>query len=137
MLSASPPSIRPRLIDGRSNISDDSRLNGSVSITRNVSIAFSTALSPSHGVELCAARPCTTIRIASTPLAWIPMCRLVGSPVIAKSPPSPRATTASVERSSISSDSSSGTHTKRTRTRAGAATSCTAQSIAANPPFMS
>ena len=43
------------------------------------------------------------------------MCMLVGSPVIAKSPPSPRATTASVERSSISSDSSSGTHTSRTR----------------------
>ena len=38
------------------------------------------------------------------------MCRSVGSPVIAKSPPSPRATSESVERSSSSSDSSSGTH---------------------------
>ena len=90
LLSASPPSIRPRLIDGRSNISEDSRLNGSDSIARNTSIAFSTALSPSHGVELCAARPWTTIRITSTPLASTPMCMSVGSPVIAKSPPSPR-----------------------------------------------
>ena len=64
-------------------------MNGSVSIARNTSIAFSTALSPSHGVELCAARPWTTIRITSTPLACTPMCRSVGSPVIAKSPPRP------------------------------------------------
>jgi hypothetical protein len=34
--------------------------------------------------------------IASTPLASTPMCRLVGSPVIAKLPPSPRLTTPSV-----------------------------------------
>ena len=116
LLSASPPWIRPRLIEGRSNISDDSRENGSDSIARNTSIAFSTALSPSHGVELCAARPRTSISIASTPLASTPMCRLVGSPVIAKSPPRPRLTTPSLDASSISSDSSSGTHTSRTRT---------------------
>ncbi len=85
-LIASPPRIRPRLIDGRSNISDDSRVKGSVSMPRKTSTAFSTALSPSHGVEPCAERPLTSIRIASTPFAWIPMCRLVGSPVIAKSP---------------------------------------------------
>ena len=57
LLSASPPWIRPRLIDGRSNSSVDSLENGSDSIARNTSMAFSTALSPSHGVELCAARP--------------------------------------------------------------------------------
>ena len=86
MLSASPPEIRPRLIEGRSNRSDDSRANGSVSIWRNTSIAFSTALSPTHGVEPCAALPVTSMRMASTPLAWMPMCMSVGSPVIAKSP---------------------------------------------------
>ena len=58
---------------------------------RKTSSAFSTALSPSHGVEPCAARPWTSRRIASTPLAWTPMCRSVGSPVIAKSPRRPRA----------------------------------------------
>ena len=109
LLIASPPWIRPRLIDGRSNISDDVRLNGSDSIARNTSTALSTALSPSHGVELWAARPWTSIRIASTPLASTPMCMSVGSPVIAKSPPSPRLTATSVARSSSSSDSSSGT----------------------------
>ena len=57
LFSASPPLIRPRLIDGRSNSSEDSRENGRVSIRRNTSMAFSTALSPSHGVEPCAARP--------------------------------------------------------------------------------
>ena len=77
------------MIDGRSNISEDSRLKGSDSIARKTSIALSTALSPSHGVELWAARPWTTIRITSTPLAWMPMCMSVGSPVIAKSPPRP------------------------------------------------
>ena len=91
MLSARPPSILPRLIEGRSNISEDSRANGSDSMLRNASIAFSTALSPSHGVELWAARPSTSIRIASTPLASTPICMSVGSPVIAKSPVRPRA----------------------------------------------
>ncbi len=116
LLSASPPSIRPRLMEGRSNISEDSRENGSDSMARNTSIALSTALSPSQGVELWAARPRISISMASTPLASMPMCRLVGSPVIAKSPPRPSATTASVERSSISSDSSSGTTTSLTLT---------------------
>ena len=60
------------------------------------------------------------------------MCMSVGSPVIAKSPPSPRATIASVERSSISSDSSSGTQTSRTRTRSCSATSFSAHIIAAS-----
>ena len=78
--------IRPRLIDGRSNSSDDSRVNGIDSIARNTSTALSTALSPSHGVEPCAERPLTSSRSPSTPLAWMPMCRLVGSPVMAKSP---------------------------------------------------
>ena len=89
LLSASPPWMRPRLIDGRSNSSEDSRENGRVSIRRKTSIAFSTALSPSHGVEPWAARPLTTMRHASTPLAWMPTCRPVGSPVMAKSPTKP------------------------------------------------
>ena len=57
LLNASPPTIRPRLIDGRSNSSEDSRLNGRVSIRRKTSWAFRIALSPSHGVEPCAAVP--------------------------------------------------------------------------------
>ena len=56
---------------------------------RNTSIAFSTALSPTQGVEPWAALPVTSMRMASTPLAWMPMCMLVGSPVMAKSPRSP------------------------------------------------
>ena len=83
---ASPPTIRPRLIDGRSNRSEDSRANGRLSIWRKMSIAFSTALSPTQGVEPCAAVPVTSTRIASTPFAWMPMWRSVGSPVMAKSP---------------------------------------------------
>ena len=137
LLSASPPWIRPRLIDGRSNSSEDSRENGKVSIRRKTSIAFSTALSPSHGVEPWAARPRTTIRQASTPLAWTPTCSPVGSPVIAKSPTKPWRTISSVERVSMSSDSSSGAHRKRTRTRVSVATSCSAHIIAASAPFMS
>ena len=86
LLKASPPSMRARLIDGRSKRSEDSRLNGSVSIRRKASWALRIALSPSHGVEPCAATPLTTARTASTPLAWMPMCRSVGSPVSAKSP---------------------------------------------------
>ena len=86
LLSASPPRIRLRFTDGRSNMSDDSRAKGSVSIWRKMSKALSTALSPTHGVEPCAALPVTSIRMASTPLAWMPMCMSVGSPVIAKSP---------------------------------------------------
>ena len=78
--------MRPRLIEGRSNRSEDSRANGSDSIWRNTSTAFSTALSPTHGVEPCAAVPPTSIRMASTPLASTPTCRSVGSPVMAKSP---------------------------------------------------
>jgi hypothetical protein len=85
LLSASPPMIRPRLMEGRSNSSDDSRVNGSVSILRKTSIALSTALSPSHGVDPWAERPVTCSRMASTPLASTPMCRSVGSPVMAKS----------------------------------------------------
>ena len=62
LFGASPPTIRPRLIDGRSNSSDDSRENGIDSIRRKTSTAFTIALSPSHGVEPCAARPWTRIR---------------------------------------------------------------------------
>ena len=86
LFGASPPMIRPRLTDGRSKSSEDSRVKGMDSIRRKTSIAFRTALSPSHGVEPCAEVPKTMIRSASTPLAWTPTCRLVGSPVIAKSP---------------------------------------------------
>ena len=59
LLKASPPSMRARLIDGRSKRSEDSRLKGSVSIRRNASWALRIALSPSHGVEPCAAVPTT------------------------------------------------------------------------------
>ena len=52
---------------------------------RKVSWALRMALSPSHGVEPWAAVPLTSTRRARTPLAWMPMCRSVGSPVIAKS----------------------------------------------------
>ena len=86
LFTASPPRIRPRLIDGRSNRSEDSRVNGSDSMLRNTSTALTTALSPSQGVDPWAERPATCSRSASTPLAWTPMCRLVGSPVMAKSP---------------------------------------------------
>ena len=137
LLSASPPWMRPRLIEGRSNSSDDSRENGRDSIRRKTSMAFKTALSPSHGVEPCAERPCTLTRQASTPLACTPTWRSVGSPVMAKSPPKPLRTTSSVERVSMSSDSSSGAHRKRTRTRSWPATSCSAHIIAASAPFMS
>ena len=89
LLSASPPRIRPRLIEGRSNRSELSRANGSDSIARKASSAFSIALSPSHGVAPCAAVPLTSSRIASTPFACMPMWRSVGSPVIAKSPVKP------------------------------------------------
>ena len=86
LLSASPPRMRPRLIEGRSNRSELSRAKGSDSIARNASSAFRIALSPSHGVAPCAAVPLTSSRIASTPFACTPTCRSVGSPVIAKSP---------------------------------------------------
>ena len=46
LLSASPPRMRPRLIEGRSNRSELSRANGSDSIARNASSAFRIALSP-------------------------------------------------------------------------------------------
>ena len=75
LFGASPPMIRPRLTDGRSKSSEDSRVNGIDSIRRKTSIAFRTALSPSHGVEPCAEVPKTMIRSASTPLAWTPTCR--------------------------------------------------------------
>ena len=137
LLNASPPVIPFREIEGRSNSSELSRLNGRVSIRRKTSWAFRIALSPSHGVEPCAAVPCTARRIARTPLAWTPMCRSVGSPVIAKSPVRPSATSVSVERCSTSSLSSSGTHMKTTRTACWRATSTSAHIIAASPPFMS
>ena len=69
LLKASPPMIRARLIAGRSKRSLDSRAKGSVSIRRNASWALRIALSPCHGVEPCAAVPCTWRRTASTPLA--------------------------------------------------------------------
>ena len=86
LLSASPPLIRPRLIDGRSNSSEDSRENGRDSIRRKTSIAFSTALSPSHGVEPCAARPCTSMRHAQHALgldADVQVGRLAGDREVA------------------------------------------------------
>ena len=85
LLKASPPMMRARLIDGRSKRSEDSRLKGSVSMRRKASCALRIALSPSHGVEPWAAVPEICRRTASTPLAWTPMCRSVGSPVSAKS----------------------------------------------------
>ena len=81
--------------------------------------------------------PLTSTRIARTPFACTPMCSSVGSPVIAKSARRPSCTSASVQRKSSASDSSSGTQMKRTRTWPLAATSWTAHIIAASPPFMS
>src|ERR671916_9432 len=80
LLSAPPPWMRPRLTDGRSKNSEDSRENGRDSIRRNTSIAFRTALSPSHGVDPCAERPWMCSRNASTPLACTPTCRSLGVP---------------------------------------------------------
>jgi len=138
LLKASPPRIRARLMLGRSKRSLDSRANGSVSMRRKASWALRIALSPSHGVEPCAAVPEMLTRIASTPLAWTPMCRSVGSPVIAKSDSlRTSAMSASIERSSMSSDSSSGTQTKITRTSSCSIASRVASIIAASAPFMS
>ena len=109
LLSASPPRIRPRLIEGRSNSSELCRANGSDSMLRKTSCALSTALSPSHGVAPWAATPPTSSRSASTPFASTPICRSVGSPVIAKSPMKPLSTRWSLPRSLSSSDSSSPT----------------------------
>ena len=86
LFNASPPMIRPRLIEGRSKSSEDCSENGSDSIPRNTEIALMIALSPFHGVELWAARPVTSIRSASTPFAATPISMSVGSPVIANSP---------------------------------------------------
>ena len=99
LLSASPPRIRPRLIEGRSNSSELCRANGSDSMLRKTSCALSTALSPSHGVAPWAATPPTSSRRASTPFASTPICRSVGSPVIAKSPMKPPSTRWSLPRS--------------------------------------
>ena len=113
LLNASPPAIRARLIDGRSNRSDDSALNARVSIRRKASCALRIALSPSHGVDPWAAVPTRWRRTASTPFASTPICRSVGSPVIAKSARRPRLTRTSVDRLSTSADSSSGTQSRR------------------------
>ena len=137
LFSASPPQIRPRLIEGRSNSSELCRANGSDSILRKTSIALSTALSPSQGVAPCAAVPPTSSRSASTPLASIPMCRSVGSPVIAKSPMKPLSTRWSQPRSASSSDSSSPTIPSRTRTPSWSRIAAATTSIAASAPFMS
>ena len=102
-----------------------------------------TAFWPSQGVEPWAARPCTSNRTTSAPLAWTPICRSVGSPQIANSPRLPASASRAVALSSIdaASDSSSGairslTHTPARRSGA-AARSASAASIAASAPFMS
>src|ERR1044072_7845344 len=107
LLSASPPRIRPRLIEGRSNSSELCRANGSDSMLRKTSCAFRTALSPSQGVAPCAATPLPSSRSASTPFASTPICRSVGSPVIAKSPTKPPSTRWALPRSACSPGSSS------------------------------
>ena len=104
---------------------------------RKTSCAFSTALSPSHGVAPWAATPLTSSRSASTPFASTPMCRSVGSPVIAKSPRKPLSTRRSLPRSASSSDSSSPTMPSRTRTRSWSRIAAVVSSIAASAPFMS
>ena len=104
---------------------------------RKTSRAFSTALSPSQGVAPWAAVPLTSRRSASTPLASTPMCRSVGSPVIAKSPMKPLSTRWSLPRSASSSDSSSPTIPSRTRTRSWSRIAAVVSSIAASAPFMS
>ena len=92
MFTASPPWMRPRLIDGRSNRGADSPANGSVSMRRKMSTARRTALSPSQGVEPWAAVPGTSRRTSSTPFAWIPTRMSVGSPHTTKSALSPSRT---------------------------------------------
>ena len=111
LLSASPPRMRPRLIEGRSNRSELSRANGSDSIARKTSSAFRIALSPSHGVEPCAAVPATSSAQREHALrldADVQVGGLAGDREVAAQ--SPRGSGTSVPRSSSSSDSSSGTH---------------------------
>ena len=127
LFSASPPQIRPRLIEGRSKRAELCRAKGSDSMALNTSTALTTALSPSHGVAPCAERPRTLRRTASTPLACTPTWRLVGSPVIAKSPMKPCPTRASEPRFSSSSDSSSETIPRRTRTASCSRRSCSSE----------
>ena len=81
-------SMRATPTDGRSNISDESRVKGIDSMARKVSTALSTALSPSHGVDPWAERPLDLqpLRQPQHALGRTPMRRLVGSPVMAKSP---------------------------------------------------
>ena len=135
--SASPPTIRPRLIEGRSKSRELCRANGSDSMPRKTSTAFTIALSPSHGVAPCAERPPIARRMASTPLACTPTWRLVGSPVIAKSPTKPSLTSASDPRSASSSDSSSETMPRRSRTASCSRASRSTSIITASAPFMS
>ena len=79
-------------------------------------MAFRTALSPSHGVEPWAERPRTTIRQREHALgldADVQVGRLAGDREVADVAAGDQLVGRAV---SMSSDSSSGTHTKRTRT---------------------
>ena len=137
LLKASPPTIRARLIDGRSKRSEDSRLKGSVSMRRNASWALRIALSPIQGVEPCAARPLTCEAHGEHALgldADVQVGGLAGDGEVRASPP---AISASVERSSTSSDSSSGTHTQQHADRPAGGGVRSAHIMAASAPFMS
>ena len=131
LLKASPPDDA-REVDRRAveEVGGLARLKGSVSMRRKTSRALRIALSPSHGVEPCARGPLTSTRTASTPLAWTPMWRSVGSPVIAKSARRPsrdqRVGRAARRRPRTPRR---GRRAKRTRTRSCAAASRTAHII--------
>src|SRR6185312_13295037 len=96
-----------------------------------------------HGVLPWAARPCTSKRTTSAPLAWTPTWRSVGSPQIANSPRLPASARRAVAFvfKVAASDSSSGairSFTRMPSNRCGApARSTSAPSIAARAPFMS
>ena len=117
LLKASPPSMRARLMEGRSNRSEDSRLKGSVSIRRKASWALRIALSPSHGVDPCAAVPDDPQADGQHALGLDADVQVGGLAREGEVGPQPLGTSASVERRVTSSDSSSGTQTKRTPTR--------------------
>ena len=138
MFTASPPWMRPRLIDGRSNRGADSPANGRVSMRRKRSIARRTAFSPSHGVEPWAAVPGTSTRRSSTPFACTPTRMSVGSPHTTKSALSPSRTSIWVQFSPGSARSSSGTTISSTCAPASEPRrSVVASIIAARAAFMS
>src|SRR2546423_12575664 len=81
LLNASPPRIRARLIEGRSNRSLDSRAKGSVSMRREAAWALGIAVAPPPGVPPWGAGPGALVRTARTPLGPTPPGGAVGAPL--------------------------------------------------------